>query len=591
VNGSGRGSALVQRRIPAGPTITGDATPSPDGRFLAYVDWNTGGNVAIHDLSSGREYDLTQDTNSRGNDYADALAFTPDSRHIIYQWSVDRGDKTEIRIIDIDGSGKRTILSDSKYPYEYVEPSAVSPDGKVIAAGLWFEDKTAKIALVSVDTGNVRILRSVEWHNPALGNFSPDGRWLVYNSALRQGSPTTAASQDAEIYAIATDGSALVKLVPGPVRRSISPQFTPDGSRIVFIVGRAGGNELWSMAVANGKKVDDPRLEMQKEWLFPLGFARDGTFYFYRSEPERGIFVAEVDPVTMKVKISPRLASNRLRSAEVAAPNWSPDGTLLSYVSGASASATANDPTTLVIQDVASGEERETTFRGNFRGWFDNTSILVNNGGTPHVVDVNDGKDSVLIEESIGGRALTSRDKRAFFHFTKNTPLVDTISLMRRDLETRQEKEVFRVETKGRQGASAVNLLLLSPDNQWVVFGVAPAGGARQSVMLVSSSGGTPREIHFPKEQRNAGTIAWTPDSKGLMFVEPSDSGMEIWVQPLDGAPAYATGVARPAITSISMSSDSRHIAFLSSANENQEGQSGVWAVENLFVNTRPPKK
>src|SRR4030043_1683596 len=48
--GSGS-STLAVRRVWSGADVTGKV--SPDGRFLSFTDWGSGGNVAIRDLATG----------------------------------------------------------------------------------------------------------------------------------------------------------------------------------------------------------------------------------------------------------------------------------------------------------------------------------------------------------------------------------------------------------------------------------------------------------------------------------------------------------------------------------------------------------
>ena len=55
---SATASGVVARQIWAGPEVDILGGPSPDGRYLSFVDWTTG-DLAIHDLATGEKRRLT----------------------------------------------------------------------------------------------------------------------------------------------------------------------------------------------------------------------------------------------------------------------------------------------------------------------------------------------------------------------------------------------------------------------------------------------------------------------------------------------------------------------------------------------------
>ena len=48
------------RQVWSGPDVDIFGGPSPDGRYLSYVDWETG-NLAIHELATGKKFHLTKE--------------------------------------------------------------------------------------------------------------------------------------------------------------------------------------------------------------------------------------------------------------------------------------------------------------------------------------------------------------------------------------------------------------------------------------------------------------------------------------------------------------------------------------------------
>src|SRR5687767_10756293 len=217
-------SDLTARQIWSGKGVDIEGQPSPDGRYLTFVDWRKKGNLAIRDLNAGTERLLTQDA---GEQFAYwGAVFSPDGRQIAYQWCCD-----QIRIINTDGSRGRVLLRDKNaYP---MQPAAWSPDSKYIAALIGrTSDKVNRIALISVTDGSVTPLKTVGWAYPAIGDFSPDGRFLVYSL----GGTKTA---NGGVFAIAVDGSREIPLVEGPSGFK-APAWTPDGRSVVFPSNRSG---------------------------------------------------------------------------------------------------------------------------------------------------------------------------------------------------------------------------------------------------------------------------------------------------------------------------------------------------------------
>jgi tetratricopeptide (TPR) repeat protein len=65
----------------ADPKFTG--APSPDGKYLSYVDWETG-DLAIHELATGNNRRLTSEGWEKG--WAQHSVFSPDSKYVACRW-------------------------------------------------------------------------------------------------------------------------------------------------------------------------------------------------------------------------------------------------------------------------------------------------------------------------------------------------------------------------------------------------------------------------------------------------------------------------------------------------------------------------
>jgi len=75
-----------------------------------------------------------------------------------------------------------------------------------------------------------------------------------------------------------------------------------------------------------------------------------------------------------------------------------------------------------------------------------------------------------------------------------------------------------------------------------------------------------------------AGSYAWTPDSRRVIFVHRSGKPFEISVIPADGGQARGTGIHMNGIRFLRLHPDGKRIAF-------QGGENGgeVWVIQNLF--------
>src|SRR5262249_28497960 len=134
--------------------------------------------------------------------------------------------------------------------------------------------------------------------DPRLGNFSTDGRWIVYAARCQD-----ASSKNPELYTLAVDANSEFHLGAantGGTRRF----YAPDENRIVFVAERSGRRNLWTMRVANGKPAGAP--EVLKTDPAPMGFTAKGSLYFYEDAFRTGVFAAELDPATWKTKIEPK---------------------------------------------------------------------------------------------------------------------------------------------------------------------------------------------------------------------------------------------------------------------------------------------
>jgi Tol biopolymer transport system component len=186
---------------------------SPDGKTLLVSGSDSKGRGGIYlvDARTGAARELAAEAGApfRGYD----AAWSPDGRWLYYI----RGD--ELRRREAGGEGESTL-----YRAGGLGALAVSPDGKLLAAGLGGK----AIVLLQAAGGEARMLPfeglgELEW-----------GQELI-------------AGKDAELWRIALDGAAPVK-ISAPGNRAAGFSLHPDGKRIAMTAGNAR-SEVWALAV------------------------------------------------------------------------------------------------------------------------------------------------------------------------------------------------------------------------------------------------------------------------------------------------------------------------------------------------------
>lgn len=201
---------------------------TPDGRALVYDEpeverlYHVWGGLRLVDIASGRRRWIARGLRARDPDVSRA-------GRVAY---VERlADRSELALIGLDGAGRRLLTSSA--PETQWSAPRFSPDGRTLAAARWRPGGWLDLALVDVESGDVRELlrdraRDLE---PA---FTPDGRALVFRSD-RDGV--------SELYALRLADGALSRLTRtlGGVSQ---PDLAGDGRRLVFASYSSRGYDL-----------------------------------------------------------------------------------------------------------------------------------------------------------------------------------------------------------------------------------------------------------------------------------------------------------------------------------------------------------
>jgi TolB protein len=261
-----------ERQITRPPAHTLDDLPdwSPDGRRLVFSRCppdNVCRLMIVNADGTGLR-SLTRSCRThpgpkglpRGCEDASNPSFTPDGEHVLYtratgrvktfpKLDTDEIQHSAIAMIRADGTGKRVILRLRAYSGDANNPQ-LSPDGRTIV----FEEATSPLghprlshAVFTVGADGRGVHRVTPWklRGGDGPDWSPDGSRILFRSNEDVGD--FAKSQ---LYTIQPDGSGLIQLTHvGGGTKLLSASFSPDGTRIAFAMAPKGRlPDLYNMA-------------------------------------------------------------------------------------------------------------------------------------------------------------------------------------------------------------------------------------------------------------------------------------------------------------------------------------------------------
>jgi Tol biopolymer transport system component len=582
---SGKRDGAVVRLVWAGPDVDISGAPSRDGAFLTLQD-SESRDVAIRDLRTGQKRRLTKHTGTF--EYPRWSVPSPDGKQVAYTWyNTDRFP--DLRIVGIDGSEPRVL-----YRHAEVSPWVTdwSPDGKFLLAVLSRTDKTDQMVLVSVRDGAVRILKTSERDKFDRPRFSPDGRYIAYAFPKQPG------SGDDGIFLLALDSGREIPLLQHPVAQVAdsgvdedSPEWTPDGRGILFRSDRAGNWDAWWIQVADGKPQGTPVLVKSDlgENFRPMGFTRNGSYYYSIRTGMSDVYVAQIDLATGKLLAPPALAAQRFLGSNNR-PDWSPDGRDLLFLSSRGNTAVWA-PRALCVRSLESGEVRVLASKLNRVVWVrwspDGRSLLAQGNVSGEFgiyrINIETGDFATVVHDALGWPAAWSRDGKEIFYLKR---AAKRFSIVARDLETGQERELHSVAEPSffYPGGAA-----LSRDGRQLAFAV---GGESQSTVLkiMPAAGGQARDLLRGVRLPLRG-IAWTPDGLSVLFARepsPGNRKTELWRISVQGGEPQKLELAAEGMRDLCVHPDGRHIAFTAGHDTSE-----VWVMENFLpvTNREPGRK
>jgi Tol biopolymer transport system component len=473
------------------------------------------------------------------------------------------------------GRTPRVLLEDPGITWFF--PHDWSPDNNWIAVSFGRRDRSTHIGLVSVSSGELSDLKSVDWRGPARMVFSPDGRYLAYDLSVQ-----STAQRDVFVMDLVRRRS--VPTVIGP-NNDLLAGWSPDGSTLLFTSDRSGALGVWSISMASGKPADAPRMIKPDlgSRAFTITVTASGTLIYGVHASSENVHMARVDFTTGKLLSSATEVAEHYQVRN-SGPDWNADGRLL-IVSERPGNVTGLSilPANLKgpIHEVVPQMSQFVRAR-----WAPDGSITVQGtdlAGRSGVfrVDAGSGKTTpVVVCEHLANCVQASwTPDGQFLVYRRITP--NEVAVVLRDTVRGEERVLESIGRKGQfiEGVS------VSPDGTNITYIVHDASSGKSILYLRPLAGGEARELSRAEAPTRFANVAeWTPDSSRLIVakgVRPGDPLARPWIVPIDGgAELEITGLQpKIAANTIRVHPDGKRVAFTTG-----RPRSEVWTLTNFLT-------
>jgi TolB protein len=332
---------------PANPTLTRQRWRAVGAQFL--LDGNIAG-AGSQLVLEARLWDLTSGEVAFSRRFQGTIALSATMAHTLANELVhlftgrpgpflsriafvsDRTGAKELWVMRWDGSEEQQL---TRYNSIALAP-AWSPDGEWLAFTSFLHG-SPQLFILRPTQEYLKVLSALPGVNSS-PSFSPDGKNVAF---------ATGADGVTDIWVVPAAGGTPLRLTH-TLGISTQPAWSPNGRQIAFTSNAGGSPQLYIMD-AEGTNVR--RLTFEDTYADEAAWAPDGITLAYTTRVGDRFQIATLDLRTDTRTVIPGPGNNE-------SPCWSPDGTILAFVSDRTGSRQifVTDPT---------GHPRQITTRGN----------------------------------------------------------------------------------------------------------------------------------------------------------------------------------------------------------------------------------
>jgi Tol biopolymer transport system component len=320
-----------------GPSIGSGFSVSSDGQVFVYTDWRTG-DLARFDRTTGEVREL-YGTNWNGPEWFEEPVLSQDDARVAFvrypQFPEAGDDHTRIEVGSLAGGDRRVVHDFGAFVTACTHDW--SPDGEKVLYSVR-RAGSAYLASVNVRSESIRELANMEGALPRRAQYSPDGRFIVFDAT---------SGGDRALKVVEADGSGQRVLLDSPGVDD-SPLWTRDGRYLLFRSNRSGKWDLYALPMRDGRAAGAEFVVKSNLGAdsYLQGLAKDDRLFVHEIVGGRHIYLAE--SIAQPVKTLRARALPRIRTLENRFPAFSPDGQRLVYLAGL-----GGQGTTVRITDMA----------------------------------------------------------------------------------------------------------------------------------------------------------------------------------------------------------------------------------------------
>jgi Tol biopolymer transport system component len=515
-----------------------NAVISPDGKFLAYVQSDSGQqSLWTKQISTNSNVQVVPPSDR----YFEGMAFTPDGSYVYYSVR-DQGELTAIYRVSALGSEPLKIVSAAGSKVSF------SPDGSQFAFERFDNEKAlSTLVIANADGSNERVLLSRTGHEfistPSIA-WSPDGKVIACSLA---------DDRKAHPHRL-----SLVNISDGTITDFAKTEFDgigavvwlKDMTEVVFIASDQGENvahQIWEMSYPGG---DARKITYDATTGYTdLSITSDSrTLVSLQRRSSSNIQVAPDADISKVQQIT------RGQDEGDLGISWTPDGRIVygSMASGASE---------IWIADADGSHSKQ----------------LTNDGISKYTPVVSaDGKYIVFASEKQGAHIWRMNiDGSQVIELTHGTgdgnPRVSPDSQwVVYSSWTSGIESLWRVPLGGGDAQNLTDYSAtepdVSPDGKYLSCFTGAEGGSKKNVIAVLTfDGGRPlKTFDLPQTTLIDMSPIWTPDGRGLTYVDAHGDVSNLWLQPVSGGrPKQVTNYKQGNILRREWSRDGKRVAIV----------------------------